>query len=123
MAEEKKGLSSRTLNAIGAGAFLIAVALGIILYTVTGNALDAVWMILIVFGLYMGITSTLRSRSTDGFGPSEADVTVVGGALLAGIGVAGLIYSISDEVLYTVAVIIVIVAVVGIIMAIKNKDV
>ena len=123
MTEEKKGLNSRTLNAIGAGVLLLAIALGIVLYTVTGDVFDALWTILIVFGVYMGASSTLRGRNTDSFGPSEADVTVVGGTLLAGIGLAGLVYSMTGEVLYTVVIIIVIVAVVGIIMAIKNRNV
>lgn len=123
MTEEKKGLNSRTLNAIGAGVLLLAIALGIVLYTVTGDVFDALWTILIVFGVYMGASSALRGRNTDSFGPSEADVTVVGGTLLAGIGLAGLVYSMTGEVLYTVAIIIVIVAVVGIIMAIKNRNV
>ena len=123
MTEEKKGLNSRTLNAIGAGVRLLAIALGIVLYTVTGDVFDALWTVLIVFGVYMGASSALRGRNTDSFGPSEADVTVVGGTLLAGIGLAGLVYSMTGEVLYTVAIIIVIVAVVGIIMAIKNRNV
>ena len=123
MTEEKKGLNSRTLNAIGAGVLLLAIALGIVLYTVTGDVFDALWTVLIVFGVYMGVSSALRGRNTDSFGPSEADVTVVGGTLLAGIGLAGLVYSMTGEVLYTVAIIIVIVAVVGIIMAIKNRNV
>ena len=123
MTEEKKGLNSRTLNAIGAGVLLLAIALGIVLYTVTGDVFDALWTILIVFGVYMGASSVFRGRNTDSFGPSEADVTVVGGTLLAGIGLAGLVYSMTGEVLYTVVIIIVIVAVVGIIMAIKNRNV
>ena len=123
MTEEKKGLNSRTLNAISAGVLLLAIALGIVLYTVTGDVFDALWTILIVFGVYMGASSVFRGRNTDSFGPSEADVTVVGGTLLAGIGLAGLVYSMTGEVLYTVVIIIVIVAVVGIIMAIKNRNV
>lgn len=123
MTEENKGINSRTLNAISAGALLLAIALGVILYTVTEQALDAIWTILIVFGIYMAISSVLRGKNTDSFGPSEADVTIVGGTLLAGVGLAGLVYSLTNEVLYTVALIIAIVAIVGIIMAIKNRDV
>ena len=123
MTEEKKGLNSRTLNAISAGVLLLAIALGIVLYTVTEDVFDALWTILIVFGVYMGASSVFRGKNTDNFGPSEADVTVVGGTLIAGIGLAGLVFSMTGEVLYTVAIIIVIVAVVGIIMAIKNRNV
>lgn len=123
MTEEKKGLNSRTLDAISAGVLLLAIALGVVLYTVTGDVFDALWTILIVFGVYMGASSVFRGKNTDSFGPSEADVTVVGGTLIAGIGLAGLVFSMTGEVLYTVAIIIVIVAVVGIIVAIKNRNV
>lgn len=123
MTEDNKGINSRTLNAVTAGVLLLAVALGILLYTSTNDIFGALWTILIVFGVYIGISSVLRSKNTDSFGPSEADVSLAGGALIAGIGLAGLVYTFTDQVLYTVVVIIVIVAVVGIMMAIKNRDV
>lgn len=123
MTEEGKGMSSRTWSAIAAGVFLLAVALGILIYMDTGDAFDALWTILIVFGLYIGLSSAFKDRGNDNFGPSEADVSLVGGVILAGIGLSGLVYSFTDEVLYTVVTLIVIVAVAGIVMAIKNRDV
>ena len=50
-------------------------------------------------------------------------MSLVGGIILAGIGVSGLVYSVTSDVLYTVVLLIVIVAVAGIIMAIKNRNV
>ncbi len=116
-------MSTRTWNAIAAGVFLLAVALGILIYSSTGDVFDVLWTILIVFGLYVGLSSVFKDRGNDNFGPSEADVSLVGGIILAGIGVSGLVYSVTSDVLYTVVLLIVIVAVAGIIMAIKNRNV
>ena len=44
------------------------------------------------------------------------------GAVLAGIGLAGFAYSFTENVLVTVAVLIIVLAVVGITMAIKNRN-
>lgn len=119
---DKKGTSNRTWGAISAGAFLLSIALAIILYVVTGDPLTALWTILIVFGIYMAVTAPLRSKGGDGaFGPSAADASVAGGILLAGVGATGFVYDYCQDVLITVAVFIVIVAVVGIVMAIKNR--
>lgn len=123
MKDEGSMVRGRTWNAITAGALLLAIALGVVLYIQTRDVFDAVWTILIVFGVYMAASSVARSRDENGFGPSEADMAVVGGSLIAGIGVAGLVYSFTDEVLYTVVIIIAIVAIVGIIMSIKNRNV
>ena len=123
MTEEGRGVSTRTWNAIAAGVFLLAVALGILIYMSTGDVFDTLWTILIVFGLYVGLPSVFKDMGNDNFGPSEADVSLVGGVILAGIGVSGLVYSFTSEVLYTVVVLIVIVAVAGIVMAIKNRNV
>ena len=76
-----------------------------------------------MFGLYVGLSFVFKDRGNDNFGPSEADVSLVGGIILAGIGVSGLVYSVTSDVLYTVVLLIVIVAVAGIIMAIKNRNV
>ncbi len=118
-----KGLSQRTWSAVSVGVLLLSVALGILLYMETGDGLDALWMVFIVFGVYLAFTALFKGRDEDGFGPSESDLSVVGGSLLAGVGAAGLVYSLTDEVMYTAVVIIVVIAVVGIIMAVKNRDV
>lgn len=115
--------SGRMWNGITAGAILLAVVLGIVLYVVTGDAFDAVFAMILVFGLYLAISSRFRNKDEEGYGPSDADVVAVAGILLAGIGVAGFAHSLTGNVLITVAVIIAIVAVVGILMAVKNRNV
>lgn len=117
------GNSDRMWNGITAGAILLALAIGIVLFAVTGDILDTVFAIILIFGLYLAISSRFRNNKEEGYGPSDSDVTVVAGILLAGVGGAGLAHSITGNVLITVAIVIVIVAVVGIMMAVKNKDV
>lgn len=123
MTEESKGIPARTWSAISVGVFLLSLALGILLYMQTNDVFDAFWTILIVFGIYMAVSSVLRPNDTDNFGPSPADATIAGGVVLAGVGAAGLVYSFTGEVLYTAVVIIVVVAVVGMMLAIKNRNV
>ena len=122
MTEGSKGIGPRTWNAISAGVLLIAVAVGIILYVVTGDLLNTFAAILLVYGLYMAVMSFAKKGGEEGFGPSASDAALAGGAVLAGIGVACFAYSFSGDVLITVAVLIIVLAVVGITMAVKNRN-
>lgn len=120
---DDKSINSRTMNAISAGALLLAIALAIILYWATDDLLNAFAALLIVYGVYMAASSGLRRRTESGFGPSDADASVAGGIILAGIGVTCVVWSCTGDVLPTVAVLIVIVAVTGIALAVKNRNV
>ena len=116
-------MDNRTWAAMSAGALLLSVVAGILLYVATGDAFNVLWAVLIVFGLYLGITSLFREGKGDGsFGPSSGDATLVGGILLAGVGAAGIIHSYVNNVLITAAVFIAIVAITGIAMALKNRN-
>ena len=123
MTEESKGMNPRTWNAIAVGMLLIAIALGVILYFYTGDLLNAFSAILLVFGLYIATTSFARKGGEDNFGPSASDAVMAAGGIVAGVGVTGFVYSLSGEVLITAAVLIIIVAVIGIAMALKNRNV
>lgn len=120
---ENKGINGRTWNAIAAGALLIAIALGVILYWYTGDLLNAFSAILLVFGAYMATTSFARRGREDSFGPSDTDAAMAGGLIVAGVGITGFVWSFSGSVAVTVAVLIIIVAVVGIALAVKNRSV
>lgn len=117
------GMKGRTWSAIAAGALLIAIALGLILYWYTEDLLNAFSAILLVFGAYMAATSFARKGREDSFGPSDSDAAMAGGIIVAGVGVTGFVWSFSGEVAITVAVLIIIVAVVGIVLAVKNRNV
>lgn len=122
MGNGSNGLKPRTWSAISLGALLIAVALGLILYWATKDVLNTIGAILLVFGVYVAATSFARGGGEDNFGPSNADASLAAGAVVAGIGAACFVYSLTSSVLVTVAVIIIVLAIVGIIMAVKNKD-
>lgn len=123
MTESSKGISSRTWSALAVGALLIAIALGLILYWVTDDPLNTFATILLVFGIYVAATSFARKGGESNFGPDSGDAALAGGALVAGVGLTCFVYSFSDEVLITVAVLIIVVAVIGIAMAVKNRNV
>lgn len=120
---DDKGIKPRTWSALAAGALLIAIALGLILYWATKDPLTAFAAILLVFGVYMAATSFARKGREDSFGPSDADAALAGGIIVAGLGVTCLVYAYSDSVLVTAAVFIIIIAVVGMAMAVKNRNV
>ncbi len=97
--------------------------MGILLYVAIGDLLSTFSAILLVYGLYIAIMSFAKKGGEDNFGPSASDAAMAAGAVLAGIGLAGFAYSFTDDVLITVAVLIIVLAVVGITMAIKNRNV
>ena len=123
MSEESKGLNTRTWNAISVGVLLLAVALGIILYVVTEDILSTFATILLVYGVYMAAMSFAKKGGENNFGTSECDAALADGAGIAGIGAACFAYTFSDSVYITVAVLIIVLAVVGITMAVKNRNV
>ena len=123
MTEESKGINPRTWNAVAVGALLIAIAVGLILYYYTDSLLNTFATILLVFGLYVAATSFARKGGEDNFGPSSSDAAMAGGIIVAGVGLTCFAYSLSGEVVITVAVLIIIVAAVGIVMAVKNRNV
>lgn len=120
---ESKGMNPRTWSALAVGALLIAVALGVLLYWYTDDLLNAFAVILLVFGLYIAATSFMKKGGEDNFGPSAADASLAAGIVVAGVGITCFVYSATAEILPTVAVLIIIVAVVGIAMAVKNRNV
>lgn len=122
MAEETKN-NGRFMAAFSAAMLLIAIAAGIAVYILTDDYLAVVWTILIVFGAFIAFSAKFRSGNQDSFGPSEADAAAAGGAIMIGIGLAGIVYSLTDEVLYTAIVLLVVFAVIGMMMAFKNRSV
>ena len=86
MSEESKGMNPRTWTAISVGVLLIAVAVGIILYVVTGDLLNTFATILLVYGVYMAAMGFVKKGGENNFGPSESDAALAAGAVIAGIG-------------------------------------
>ena len=116
------GISARTWAGLTAGAFLISIALALMVYYFTNDLANILWTILIVFGAYMAVSSVLRSGKEHGFGPSDSDVTVIAGVILLGLGIAGLSHSYTHSVLITAVIIILVVAFAGMAMVVKNRN-
>ncbi len=123
MTDGSNEMKPRTWTAASVAALLIAIAIGLILFWYTEDAFNAIWAILIVFGAYMAAMSGFRPKEEEGFGPSPADATAAGGILLVGIGLAGLSYSFIGEVILTVVVLILFIALTGAFMAYKNRGI
>lgn len=121
MNNDKTG--QRTWSAISAGAFLIAVALGIILFWATKQLIDAFGAFILVFGIYMIVASTSRPGKEDAFGASNADAALAGGAILAGLGIVCFIWSYTADAMITAAIFIVMIAAIGMLMAYKNRGI
>lgn len=118
----KKETNPRTLNAVSLGAILIAIALGLIVYAMTEDMTGVACAILIVLGLYLVFASFFYSGDKSGYGPSTRDMTLVAGGVLAAIGAAVGIQAYNGNTLITIGVFIIIIAVIGIIMAVKNRN-
>lgn len=116
--------ADRTLSAITGAMFLVSLAVGLVLYYMTEMGVGIIlWVILIIMGATVAVLAPLqRGRSTN-FGPSETDYGLVTGILMLVIGLAGYMYMFTDlDWIAPVALIILAVAALVIILAVKNRD-
>lgn len=116
-------LNSRTWTAMNAGALLLAIAVGIIIGALTDEWVYALGSMLILYGAFGAATSGMRPGRENSFGPSDADAALALGCFLVGLGLACMVYGVMENILLTVAVVIIVVAVVGLMMTFKNKEV
>ena len=119
----KNELNPRTWNAVTIGIFLIAIAAALIAYAVTGSVSYILCTLLVALGLVVISMSTLKNNDNTGYGPSSKDTATVGGTILLALGLAGFAHIETHNLLITVAVLILIIAAVGILMAVKNRKV
>lgn len=88
-------------NITTGAAFGIAFLLGMFV-GVNHGIMNGIFTILILSGAYLSLSLYLRDREDNTGGPSELGAAVVGGFLLAGIGVCGLVYNFTESVVITV---------------------
>jgi len=101
-------------------AFAAAIVIGIAVGLLT-DIFNAVYAILIVFGCYFAVSMYLRDESKKNGGPSAADGAIIGGILLAGIGVCGFLYYYTENVIATSVAIIVVMLIAAAIMIVRNR--
>ena len=119
----KNELNPRTWNAVTIGIFLIAIALALIIYALTGSASYIHCTLLLALGVIMIGMSTQKNDDNSGYGPSNRDTVTVGGVALLALGIAGFVHIETHNLLITVAALILIIAVTGVLMAVKNRKV
>ncbi len=101
-------------------AFVAAIVAGIAVGLLT-DIFNAVYTILIVFGCYFAVSMYLRDDTNECGGPSAADGAIIGGVLLAGIGVCGLLYYYTENVIATSVAVIAVMLMAAAIMIVRNK--
>ena len=88
-------------------------ALGIaVLIGVTGGIyagfMNGIFTILVISGAYLALSFFLKEKDEQNAGPSELGAAMMGGMLLAGIGICGFVYNFTENVAITVVCLIVV---------------
>lgn len=117
--------ANRTLSAITGAMFLVSLMVGLVLYYMTDMGAGIIlWVILIIMGATVAVLAPLQRGRDTNFGPSETDYGLVTGILMLVIGLAGYMHMFTDlDWIAPVALIILAVAVLVIILTVKNRDI
>lgn len=118
-----KNVNSRTWSAVTIGIVLVAVAVAVIAYVLTGNLSTVLCTLLTVLGLFLAVMAVFRDGDNSGYGPSSRDTALVGGLVVLAFGVAGMVHIHTGSLTITAAVLIIVIAVAGVVMALKNRKV
>ena len=115
-------MNNRTLSAVVLGSFIIALAVGLIAYYATDYGLAIIlWVTLLIFGIALFALSFLYPKESGKFTPSESLYRTVLGLIIAVIGLIGLLYTATSiSWIILVAVFLIVLAVVGIAVALTN---
>ncbi len=97
-------------------ALIIGIAVGI-LY----GLMNGVFSFLTLSGVFMSISFYLRDESRTSGGPSTADGAIMGGVILAGIGVCGFVYTQTDDVMITSVCVIAVMIAASAVMIVRNR--
>ncbi len=107
-------------NKITGLALIVALLLGAIIGFYTGF-MNGVFMFLVVSGLYLALSFFMRDNSDDSAGPTAGEGAIMGGILLAGIGVCGFIHYYLNDVMITAACLIAVMLLVSGVMIVRNR--
>jgi hypothetical protein len=109
------------MPAVTLGLVIIALAVGLIVYYLTENALGAVGVVVLIAGAVTSVLALGYSATPDKFGPSEAMYRLAAGAVAADVGVVLLLAAFTSlGAVILVAIFLIILAVVGISVALIN---
>jgi len=91
--------NSEAVNAFTGIALLVSVAIGLLIFFTTSDAVMSICTPLLIFGAYEIISSVMRSRVNDQFGTNESDAAVLWGFVFIIAGGAGFVYTFSSNLL------------------------
>lgn len=115
-------MNNRTLSAVTLGSFLISLAIGLIVYAVGDNSWTIIlWTTMLIFGIALLAISFMYSGESGKFGPSDSIYRMVGGIIIAVIGIIGILDMFTGlSALILIAIFIIALALVGISVALIN---
>ncbi|MDR2698310.1 MAG: hypothetical protein LBB30_01360 [Candidatus Methanoplasma sp.] len=115
-------MNNKTLSAVTLGAFVISLAVGLIIYAATDCGLIVIlWTTLLLFGIALFALSFMYSGESRGFGPSESVYRMTMGIIAAVVGLIGMLYTFTDVgILILAAIFIIVLALVGVFVALTN---
>jgi hypothetical protein len=114
-------MNKNTLSAVTLGLLLLSVAAGIIVWQITDEGPGALCVIMLIFGIGLIALSFLDSGVPSKFGPSESTYKLVIGTIIAAFGIAGLLGIFAGlNIWILAALIIIVIAVLGMIIALTN---
>ncbi|MDR1955159.1 MAG: hypothetical protein LBP82_04330 [Candidatus Methanoplasma sp.] len=115
-------MNNRTLSAVTVGAFIISLAIGLIVYAVTDLGFTIIlWTAMLIFGIVLFAMSFMYPGASGKFGPSGSSYAMVMGILVAVIGLVGMLYTFTDlSVWILIAIFLIALAAVGISVALMN---
>ena len=117
MAEDPETKKWNTIT----GTALVIVLIASIAVAVFSGIGNGVFTLLILTGAFLAVEFYLRDSSRKSGGPSTADGVIMGGVLLAGIGVCGFIYTYTNDVMITSVSIIAVMIAAAAVMILKNR--
>ena len=118
---ENTGNKYRTREAVVAAFVLIALALAVIVYGATdAGVTGSLAAFLIVAGIGIAVMSALFDSTPDKFGPSEMIYRLVVGVIIFAVGLVCLLFAFDVSTYVIVAVFIIIIAVLGLCVALVN---
>lgn len=115
-------MNNRTLSAALLGAFIIALAVGLICFAVTDHGVTIIlWITLLIFGGALVALSIVYPKDGTKFGPSESVYRMVAGTIAATAGLMGLLFTMTEmDPIILAALFLIVLAAVIIAAALKN---
>ena len=119
---DNRGNAYRTRGAISAAIVLIGAVVAMLAYFAAGlSALTTLGIFVLILGISILSVAPFYSGTPDKFGPGERDYRLAMGLLVLVVGIAFMMAGAGMEWYWSVAVVVIGIAVIGIVMALVNN--